>query len=423
MRLPKFLLKAISGFYLKSMKDYLDRGYIDLFVEHHYADKESCCHRCKSPLSRITGYYKQKVQMMPAFNFKVYAHLKRRKGYCDSCKKIRAEYLEFISPETPHLSQEYAWWLGRLCEISAVSQAGKLAGIDKMTMYRLDFARLKRMFQYYEIPKVTKISVDEVYARSKKYGRKESRDKRFFTIICDLETRRVIWVSESREKAALDEFFKVIGKERCRDIDVVAIDQHDSYKCSVEEHCPMATVVWDRFHIMQNFNEAVDSDRKWLHEYMAHNETKRLTRGKFKRLFVKKDSRRTKVETRHINEVLKDNKEFAYLELIKEGMYQLYDSKSEYHAREKFEQIGEWIEQCPYLYELKKWWKNFNNGWGTFRNYFYYRVSSALSEGQNNAIKALKRRGFGYRNMDYFKLKILQVCGFLNSKYVPMDFQ
>jgi len=33
-----------------------------------------------------------------------------------------------------------------------------------------------------------------------------------------------------------------------------------------------------------------------------------------------------------------------------------------------------------------------------------------------------ERRGFGYRNMPYFKLKILQVCGFLNSGYVPMSF-
>ena len=89
--------------------------------------------------------------MMPAFSFKVFAHLKKRKGYCDSCKKTRTVYLDFFSPETPHLSQEYASWLEKLCEIYAVFRAGELADIDKMTMYRLDFVRLKRIFQYYEI--------------------------------------------------------------------------------------------------------------------------------------------------------------------------------------------------------------------------------------------------------------------------------
>jgi transposase len=120
--------------------------------------------------------------------------------------------------------------------------------------------------------------------------------------------------------------------------------------------------------------------------------------------------------------VLRDNEDFAFLELIKEGMHQLYDSETPWEAREKFDEIGGWIDQCSNFYELKKWWKNFNDGWDTFKNYFHYRVSSALSEGQNNVIKTLKRRGYGYRNMSYFKLKILQVCGFLNSRYVPMNF-
>ena len=320
MRLPKFLLKAIPGFHLKDMKEWLDKELIELFVEHKYSNTKSCCHRCHTPLSRITGYYRQKIQAMPIFNNKVFIYLKRRKGYCENCKKIRAEHLEFIAPETPHLTREYAWWLGRMCEISAVSRVGELVGINKMTMHRLDFARLKRMFQHYKIPKVTRISVDEVYARKKKYHSKESRDNRFFTIVCDLDTRRVIWVSESRKKEALDEFFKVIGEERCNQIDVVSMDQHDSYKQSVEENCPMATVVWDRFHIMQNFNIAVDEDRKWLHRHIAQGELKRLSRGKFKRLFVKKSESRTKEENRHINDVMRENEDFVYLELIKDRL-------------------------------------------------------------------------------------------------------
>lgn len=422
MRLPKFLLKMIPGFYIKDIKEWLKQGHIDIYLEHRYHNNESTCHKCQTKLSRITGNYRQKIQAMPIMSYKTFLYIKRRKGHCPCCGKIRSEHLEFIASETPHLTREYSWWLGRMCEISAVSRVGELVGIDKTTMWRLDFARLKRMLQHYKIPKVSRISVDEVYARKKKYSRKESRDKRFFTVICDLDSRRVIWVSDSREKNALDEFFRVIGPERCKEIDVVAMDQHDSYKVSVEEHCPMATVVWDRFHIMQNFNDAVNDDRSWLNRYIAKDEVKRLSRGKYKRLFIKKSDKRTKVEQRHIRDVLRDNEDFAYLELIKEGMHQLYDSKTPWEAREKFDEIGNWINQCSNFYELKKWWKNFNDGWDTFKNYFHYRVSSSLSEGQNNAIKALKRRGFGYRNMPYFKLKILQVCGFLNSRYVPMSF-
>jgi transposase len=51
----------------------------------------------------------------------------------------------------------------------------------------------------------------------------ESRNEQFFTVITDLKTRRVIWVSNSRNKAALDEFFTINGKDRCEKIKVVAM--------------------------------------------------------------------------------------------------------------------------------------------------------------------------------------------------------
>jgi transposase len=57
--------------------------------------------------------------------------------------------------------------------------------------------------------------------------------------------------------------------------------------------------------------------------------------------------------------------------------------------------------------------------WARLANYFRYRVTSAVSEGINNVIKALKRRAYGYRNMEYFRLKILQQCGYLNSRHIP----
>ena len=40
-----------------------------------------------------------------------------------------------------------------------------------------------------------------------------------------------------------------------------------------------------------------------------------------------------------------------------------------------------------------------------------------LAEGVNNVIKSFKRRSFGFRNMDYFRLKIMQVCSYLNSRF------
>jgi transposase len=84
----------------------------------------------------------------------------------------------------------------------------------------------------------------------------EDRDDLFLTIVVDLKTHKVIWVSQSRKKQALDEFFNLLSGRAKSQIEVVATDQHEGYSASVKEHCPKATIVFDRFHIVQKFNEA-----------------------------------------------------------------------------------------------------------------------------------------------------------------------
>jgi transposase len=290
---------------------------------------------------------------------------------------------------------------------------------DETTLWRLDLARMKRMLARYKIPKVTAISVDEVYARRKPKHAGESRDDRFFTVIADMKTRKVIWVAESRRKEALDQFFILIGKKAAEQIEVVATDQHEGYAASIREHLPQATHVWDRFHLMQCFEQAVNDTRKGLHEEQEKgSELSRLSRGQYRFVFVKKASRRTPAEKSHIDEVLRDNAGFAKLELIKERMLSFFDCQTEAEAKTIFEQLGDWIWQCRFT-PLMRWYENFEQGWDTVKNYFRYRVTSALSEGINNVIKMLKRRAFGYKNMEYFRLKIMQACGYLNSRFIP----
>lgn len=418
MRIPRFIKNVIPGFEVIDLKEWISRGRVEIHLVRKTNNKPKCRKCGSSDLGATRGKYFVKIKTLPLFNLDTFLCVWRNKYHCKSCGKARAEDFDFVSKETPHLSKDYSYWLGRLCEITTVKQAAEFSANDKMTVWRMDYEQMKRRFQTYKPPKAKRISVDEVYARRKRYGAKESRDKRFFTIVCDLDTRKVIWVSESRTKKALDDYFKVIGQKACSEIEVVAADQHDAYRSSVKDYCPNATFVWDRFHIMQSFDKALNEDRMWLHENATSGDMKRLTRSKFKSLFIKKADRRTKEEVRHIHDILKDNKFFAYLELIKEAMFEVYSSATAQDARRKFVQIKEWLKQGQF-YSLSKWWENLDKNWETFQNYFTYRVTSSLSEGINNVIKTVKKRAYGYRNMQYFKLKILQVCGYLNSKYVP----
>ena len=50
--------------------------------------------------------------------------------------------------------------------------------------------------------------------------------------------------------------------------------------------------------------------------------------------------------------------------------------------------------------------------------YIKSNLTTAISEGLNNKIRVLKAMAYGYKNERSFMLKILQRCGFLNSKFI-----
>ena len=377
------------------------------------------CHVCGTPFARYIHTKIRRVKDLSLRGFTTEIVFPRRTGECLKCQKQRVEEVDFVSPLSPHYTVDYSWWLGEMCEFATVKRGAEFAGVDNMSLRRIDFNRMRFMMKNYKIPYATRISVDEVYARSKSAHKRESRNKRFFTVITDLDTRKVIWVSPSRDQEALDQFFTIVGDKFCKLIEVIAMDQHEPYRASAKKHCPHAVVVWDKFHLVQNFNEAANELRKDVFSYAGKSdEIKKLARGKYRYIFLKKSAKRTEQEKMHLEEAMKQNWYLSRLELIKERFHQFFTETNVEVAWKVFDEIGDWVHELEYP-PLIKWWENLEREWDTLKNYFHFRVTSALSEGINNVIKSLKRQAFGYRNMEYFQLKILQRCGYLNSQHMP----
>jgi transposase len=405
----------LEGYKFLETHKHLDAGYVLVSVEP--IQSEMRCKRCKSKLEGKHGQHRLKAKYLPLFAYDAFIVCWRRKGYCATCKKIRSEDVGFLSKESPHLTKAYESTIEELTEIAAVSRVAEFTGEDKSTVWRLDYKRLTRLRNNYKIPHVTQISVDEVYARKKKKDG-ETRNDRFFTIVTCMKTKKVVWVSDSRRKEGLDSFYKMIGPEACKKIAIVAQDQHQDYLKSTKEHCPNARVVYDKFHVLKSFNEALNEARKLMVKMfdLTKAEKKKLT-GKFKFILSKRSDRRTEDEKRKLEDVAKDNKILLHLELIKESVFQIFRHDTEENARKQFELTGQWIMKAGFP-SLKNWYCHLEPNWEMIAGYYGSPVTSALSEGVNNVIKTIKRRAYGYRNMDYFKLKIMQVCGFLNSNYL-----
>ena len=410
------VFRSFQGFQVLDIKEWSHEKRMEIHLEHD-PSSQPLCSRCGWDLGTYHDRYRMRVKHMRIMDWKTEIHFWKHRHFCPNCRKNRAEKIEWICPSEPHVTMELAWWINRLTEISTVRQVSRLESIDKKTCYRIDKDILVRLLQGYKIPEVTAISVDEVYARSPEQMKEgEDRNDLFLTVVADLKTHKVIWVSESRNKEALDHFFKLIGPTACKKIQMVACDQHKDYAKSVKEHCPESTLVWDHFHLVQRFNEALNDDR--MDEYKKldkSSEAKELIRSKYKTKFLTKADRRDDEDKMHIHEAGEKNYKIYMLELIKECFHTVFEAETKDIAVKRMRKAIRWAKDAEAKWTLKLLISYYRSK--TFWNYFKYKISSGLSEGLNRAIKTLKWVAYGYKDMFYFSLKILQRHGYLNSLY------
>jgi transposase len=411
-----YAFRCFQGFRTKELKEFISERRMEIHLISD-ARRVRLCNACGHKLGAKKDHYFVRAKHLRMMDWSVEVCFLREKRYCDNCKKVRSEWIDWLCPTSPHITMELSWWISRLSEITTVMQVSRLESIDKMSCYKVDKHILSRLLQGYKIPAVTHISVDEVYARSAKQQKEnETRDDLFLTVIIDQRTHKVIWVSQSRRKEALDLFFELIGPEACGAIKVVTCDQHRGYAESVSQHCPRADLVWDRYHLAQSFNEAFNEERKIEWEKAKSDGAEDdLLSGKYRYVFCTKAGNRTEKDRRHIEEVMSQNRRIAYLEIIKEHFHKMFNEPDETRALEMLNECYEWSYSLKAHHLIKYFWSLM--GRIELVNYFRHRLTSGVSEGVNRAIKTLKWVAYGYKDMAYFALKIMQKCGYLNSRY------
>jgi transposase len=412
-----YVFRAFQGFIIKDIKEFITQQHMEIWLESSN-ERKHLCNRCGEVLADKHDHYLVRARHLRVFNWTVSICFWREKRYCPNCKKVRSELIEFICPTSPHMTLELAWWINRLSEITTVFQVSKLEAIDKMACYKVDKYILLRLLQGYEIPDITHISVDEVYARTRKQQKEnETRDDLFLTVIVDQNTHKVIWVSHSRRKEALDAFFQILGPKRCKKIKVVTCDQHRGYAESVKEFCPEAALVWDRFHLVKQFNEALNEERKKEWNKYGDPELKDddLLAGRYRYIYLTKAKNRSPVDQRHIAQVMQKNERIAKLEIIKEHFHKIFDCQDGLSAHVMLCECYEWAMQVNGWYLAKMIWSLIERP--EFLNYFIHRLTSGVSEGINRAIKTIKWMAYGFKDMQYFALKIMQRLGYLNHKH------
>ncbi len=344
----------------------------------------------------------------------VYLWVLKRKYVCSDDGRIYTEEISWLKL-WGRVTKRYALQVSRLTAITTNTEAGWYLGLDDQAVYRIDKEHLEEQAEekLKPPPAAKNMSVDEVSHR--KYYH-------YLTNVIDVDIRKVIWNAKGRTKEVMDKYYKVIGKENCEAIESIAMDGARTYISSAEEYAVNALIVCDKFHIVAKVNKAVDDTRKSeLKKARKQNDEDLVDLINCKQRFIllKHRSKLTEKQENYLEKLCAINKPIYEAMLLKESFLRLYSCRTEDEARA---QLNDWLSEA-FKSQLEHFHKIANSLLRKFRyilNWFKRKISSAISEGFNNKIKRLKRMGYGYRDVDYFLLKIHQHCGLLNPRFTTI---
>jgi len=223
---------------------------------------------------------------------------------------------------------------------------------------------------------------------------------RYATVVINADNQQVLWVGEGNSREAMRPFFEWLGSEACASIEAVAMDRE------VQHHCSQARVVYDPLHVVAKFGrEVIDRVRVDQANQLRHDKPARKIVKRSRWLLLRNRANLKGEQTLKLEELLQANQPLMTVYLLKDQLKELWFAPSEEEARQRWQ---DWLSLAinsglAPVQQLAKRLKGYVDGIVASAT---YRMNTSVLEGMNNKIKIIKRMAYGYRDNDYFFLKI-----------------
>ena len=221
-----------------------------------------------------------------------------------------------------------------------------------------------------------------------------ARRHQYVTLVCDLNRGTIEYLAENREKTSLDAYYASLTKKQLAGIQGVAMDMWDPYIASTLAHVPDGAkkIVFDRFHIMQHMNEAVDAVRKEENRLLMENDFDILKGTKYLWLFAEENTPEKMAE--RFGWIRESNLKTARAWAIKESLRGLWSYRRKGWAELYWKQWYFWATHSR-LEPVKKVARMIHNHLENVLTYFDHRITNAVSEGLNSKIQTVKKTPTG----------------------------
>lgn len=360
-------------------------------------DKTATCTYCGAKTRKLHQNNELTIRDLPWGEQPVYLKINRRQMRCESCERKFTEELSYVQKKRSYTERFKTKIIEEVLN-SDIKNVAKRNGVSEQEIETM-LKDLGQELQKENPQNLKRLGIDEI-AVIKGQGS-------YYVVLVDLDKRVIIGIIEKRTEEEIIKYLEAWGEEALSKIEEVSIDLWRPYKNVVNKLMPQAEVVADRFHVMKQVNNELDSQRKTLKQeakdlkdtHQKEEILSGLNRSKY--VLLKNEEDLNEEQKEKLKEVYKTSAVLSKMHQLKEEF------------REIFENNSDWVSG---LLELADWYKKayslYPKSCGTIRRwigeiiaYFDQETTQGTVEGINNKLKLIKRRAYGFRNFVNFQLR------------------
>jgi transposase len=315
-----------------------------------------------------------------------------RRLQCRECNKLWWPQLPFMDGKHRY-TRSFALIALDLLRFGTIKDVAHYLHVGWDLVKDIHKTKLQSLYKKMPIKELKYLGIDEFSLR---------KGHNYMTIFIDLRAGRIIHAVAGRSKDNIQPFLKILAR-RAKKLKAVAMDMSRSYSSAVTEHLPHVDIVFDRYHIMAQMNQAIETLRREQQRTLENEDQKALKGCRF--LLLRNYESLSHDFQVKLDTLLNINKPLFVMHSMKEQLRFLWSQANRKRAMAFLKQwcFDALMSGVKPLVKVALTLIKHRDG---ILNYFPHLITSGPVEGTVNKIKTLKRQAYGFRDMAYFKLRL-----------------
>ena len=355
------------------------------------------CPSCGTHHCNIHDTRDKEWRHLDIFQYPTYLHVRVPRIECGQCKGIIQVNVPWAR-EYSSFTLLFEGMVVLMAQDMQVSHVAKRVNENDTRIWRIIKHYIKKALQKLDFSSITTFCVDET---------SERKGHKYITIFANKVTGYVLYVCKGKDASTVGNFFTELLSHHGNPskITQACCDMSPAFISGITEYFVNAHIIFDKFHVMQLVNKAVDEVRRI-------DQVKNVLLKKTRYIWLKNPENLTEKQTELLASLRTMELKTARAYQMKLNLQHFWSIPDRETAEVYLKKWYFWLTHSK-LEPMINVAKTIKKHWDGIMNYIDFKITNGLMEGLNSIVQTLKRSARGYRNTDNFILMIYLRCGHL----------